>query len=472
MRLAAMAFAMLCTMSFVPALHAQAAASESAMSPSSQSVDADETASAPPVGDTMAQFERSNYRMDVQEAMLAARFLTGRWPKKSVEKLIAQKRRFSDDASEFLSVHARTLLNVGALRYELEVPALYAEWNEAMGFIDRAESARLYRPPDDLRQTLIFWRVKRDDQAAIDGAPWVSGPTRVGLDAHLAEVAVPAGVRYLDAASCTALHRKRAEIRRAARAAFNQEPVVDAPKDEVPGMACLRAADGSWRAGIAVVSRGHMELDNGFPGRADVLLGQVRSRSNPASQMNYKVDGAYAEAAVRWLIPPSIEAEQAIVRWALTDGKRKEPTGIDYAFLKFGASQQVLITGIDLHAADVVTELDDLPAGYAKERFTAEAVVDRLRQTLAPLERSLEFQPGYRYEDANAQTPRSPNTLDFLVSGEPSPLERAFDRIAAEQERKSNFFSYLWDHPRHLATIVLLCVVVLSALLRRKRMPS
>ena len=187
----------------------------------------------------------------------------------------------------------------------------------------------------------------------------------------------------------------------------------------------------------------------------------MRSRSNPVSKLNFKVDGSYSEAAVRWVVAPQLDAGKAAARWALTDGVQKQPIGIDYAFMKFGASQQVLITGDHLRAAEIVAQIDDLPEGYAKERFSAEYTVAQLQKALAPLEESLAFLPGHRYEDANADTPRSPNSLDFLIAGPPSEMERAIKRISEKDERRRNVFLFLWYHPLHF---VLLVLVVLAAI--------
>ena len=453
------------------ALHAQpvpadTASPESAPVPEAPSAGAgtDGATDSPPIGETMAEFARSEYRSNVRVAIAAVNLLTVDWLMKPFDKLIAKGKPFDDQVAKGMSMHAQTLGSIGAPMFELEVPALYAEWNKTMRLMDRAEAAKLYQPPEDLRKMLVFWRAKRDDQAAIDAAPWVKGPAQVAFDPNLAEIQIPADVQYLDPTQCAALKNQRQEIRRLARAAFTGQPATPANANTaLPGVGCLRAANGAWTASIAMVNRGYMLLDPEFPSHAAHLLTQVRSRSNPMSRLDFKTDNGYSEAAVRWAIVPTIEADHAVARWSLTDGLQKQPTRIDYAFLKFGAEQQVLISADELRAAEVVTEIDDLPAGYAKEKFTVEYAVGQMRQALAPLEQSLAFLPGHRYEDANAQTPRNPNTLDFLVAGGPSVMERSVANIIKQQERKENFFLFLWDHPRYLAMLLLAIGVVLSA---------
>ena len=408
-------------------------------------------------GEFMARHEQSMYRLNVQHAMVSAPLLTVAWPLKPVEKLIAQKKPLEGDAAKVLTLHAQTLAGVGAPLYELEVPSLHAEWNRTMGLMDRAESAGLYQPPEDLRKSLIVWRAVRDDLAVSDDMPWVKGPAMAALDPNLAEFSIPEGVWYLAPPQCAALSGKRSEIRRAAKAALTGKPEPAAPDALPPGVACLRAADRSWSASIAVVNRGHMAMDATLRVRAWALLGSVRSRHNPISHLRFDNNGTYSEAAVRWVIPPQQDEAKATARWALTNGMQKQPIGIDYAFVKFGASQQVLISSERLRAAEAVAQIDNLPEGYAKERFTPEYAVARLQEALAPLEQSLAFRPGHRYEDAGADTPRSPNTIDFLIIGNPSPMEQAVKRMVNNDER---------NRPGSLLLIVLLIaagVIVVKA---------
>lgn len=438
--LASIAFAL-------PPLHAETAASAPEEAP----------------GESMARHEQAMYRLNVQHAMVSTRLLTVAWPLKPVEKLVAQKKPLEGDAAKVLTLHAQTLIGVGAPLYELEVPALHAEWNKTMGLMDRAESAGLYQPPDDLRKSLLAWRAMRDELAAIDDMPWVKGPAMAALDANLAEFTIPEGVWYLAPPQCAALASQRSKIRLTAKAALTGKPVREEPEILPPGVACLRAADRSWSASIAVVNRGHMAMDPSLRVRAEALLNRVRSRANPVSHLRFDDYGAYSEAAVRWVVPPQQDEARATARWALTNGVQRQPIGIDYAFIKFGASQQVLISSDRLRAAEVVAQIDELPEGHAKERFTPEYAVARLQQALAPLEQSLAFRPGHRYEDADAGTPRHPNTLDFLITGNPSPMEQAVKRMIANDERRQNFLLFLWDHPRYLVTIVL-AVLALGSL--------
>lgn len=424
----------------LPPLHAQTAASAPEEAP----------------GEAMARHEQTMYRLAVQHAMVSTPVLTVGWPLKPVEKLIAGKKPLDGDAAKVLTLHAQTLISVGAPLYELEVPALHAEWNRTMSLMDRAESAGLYQPPDDLRKSLIVWRAMRDEQAAIDDMPWVKGPALATLDANLAEFTLPEGVWYLAPSQCAALANKRSEIRRAAKAALTGKPAPEPPDATPPGMACLRAADRSWNASIAVVNRGHMDMDASLRARSGILLNHVRSRLNPISHLKFDNNGAYSEAAVRWVVTPQQDESRATARWAITNGMQRQPIGIDYAFIKFGASQQVLVSSDRLRAAEVVAQIDGLPEGYAKERFTPEYAVARLQEALAPLEQSLAFRPGHRYEDADKSTPRNPNTIDFLITGNPSPMEQAVRRMMADDERKRR-------PPGNLLLIVLVIAAIVIA---------
>ena len=98
----------------------------------------------------------------------------------------------------------------------------------------------------------------------------------------------------------------------------------------------------------------------------------------------------------------------------------------------------------------------EVPEGYAKERFTSEYAVARLQEALAPLEQSLAFRAGHRYEDARDDTPRHPNTLEVLITGDPSPMEQAVKRMAAKDERKRNRASHIAITVLGIAALALL----------------
>lgn len=403
------------------------------------------------IGQAMPSVEHASYLDRVEVATIAGEMSKRSRVLTRVEDAIAHRRRFTTAVAESLTMYARYLSSAGAVVFELEVPTLYAEWDKTMSAMDRAESAGLYQPPEDLLKKLIFWRAKRDDRRAVEAAPWLVGPARVALDANLAEVTIPAGVRYLDAAQCAALRAQRLAIRSAARAELMMGPAPAGTGHALTGLACLSAVDGSWSAGLAVIDRGYIEMDRRIPWRADDYLQLMRAKWKPAHDLLIASDLPEAKQAVRWVIPPTIEAASAIARWSLTDGAQTGPLGVDYEFLKFGATQQVLITANELHAAEVLTEIEKLPKGYVKERFTADDVIRRLRQTLAPLEQSLAFLPGHRYEDATADTPRNSVTMDLLIVGPASELESA-QRIPSEPPRPGVLQS-LWSHPRALALI-------------------
>lgn len=439
---------------------------------------ADEAASAPSLDDVMAGGAREDYRMRVLQAMLATRMLATAGPLELVEKALARRRALDAASARLLDAHVQLLMGVNASSLALEVPAIHAEWNRTLAVVDRAERAGFYRPPADVAEALLVWRAMRDDQAAIDAAPWIVGPAQVTLDANLSPIALPAGLRYLDAAGCAALAQARTRLRASARAAHEalKNPSAAAPSSrapevasESPALACLRAADGSWNASIGVASRGFIALDATLPDRQAALLSQLRLNLDPVGQLHFGSHGHWSENAVRWVVPPHADTARAEMHWAYTKGQVDEPVAIDMAYMKLGATQQVLVASNGLRAPDVLTDMRlAVPGGFTAEGARPEDVAGRVQAALAPLEQSLAFLPGHRYEDAKADAPANPVALDTLVVGGPSPLERGVRREIEQQRQRADPWTFLRHHLGLVASIVIGLLALLGASGRRR----
>lgn len=385
--------------------------------------------------------EADQYQSSVRSAIASIPIVTRDWMS-PVRRSIAKHQPLDEATAELLTGQARMLMSFNAPMLKLEAPELFAFWNKTMRLIDQAEAAGLYQPPKDLGQMLTIWRGFRDIDAARAAAPWVDGPTQVSIDPNIAPVVIPAGIRFLPDKAYASLQAQENAIRE--RTATAVAPGRARPaKPDLPPVHLIAAADDAWSMSLAVVNRGRMTLDEGLKRQSEHLLRLIKSRLNPASKMKFEETGKYSEENVRWLIEPQADVATHTVRWAVTNGAVSRPLGIAYAEMKFGATQQILLSANHWRVADVLARPEINPASSAQSIYLPENHLAEIRRQIAPLLASLEFLPGHRYADAGPDAPRNPNSMEFLIAGGPGKMERTMTAARAIDEQ--SFWQRLQD---------------------------
>ncbi len=412
--------------------------------------------------------EQFLYRNNLEHALIATQHLIASWPLKFVEKAIANKEHFNSNVSGILTIHLHTLLSLGAPKYKVELPELYQAMDKAMALMDKAVAAALYQPPADLLSHLNVWRAINEIKQTTEAAPWKVGPTKVTLDPDVEPVTIPKSYRLLLSGDRQVLDQKLDKIRSAALQKLkpddaNKQPSV--PKLEL-NQHWFMPIDGRWSGSIFIKKNRTIPLAVALPDNNRATLEQIKSRRDPISNLDWTKTGTYSREVVRWLIEPEKNTQDATVRWAMTDGAVAEPLGINFIQMTLGANQQIFL-GIDnLKAAEAFLKSDktyDSSFKNGKQQFTAEYQLNQALLGMKPLLESLQFKPDKRVERAQADTGNTFNSIESLIIGEPSIMERGVKRIIAEQERKSNFWLFLQDNPRYLGRFLGALILLIYA---------
>jgi hypothetical protein len=192
---------------------------------------------------------------------------------------------------------------------------------------------------------------------------------------------------------------------------------------------------------------------------------------SPLADLDWKSveNEGFFPSSVHWLLPPEKNPATDSIHWALTDGKTARPTGILFIHAVLGRTRQAFVFSDDLTVAAYFSHSPRRPAGTTREQFTPGYRLARFRDQLEPVLASLRFVSGEQRHDVRHDDPRSPASLETLITGVPSRMERAVSRMIADHERKSSFWRFLRDNPHHLALAAILLTPVFAALRRRRK---
>lgn len=395
-----------------------------------------------------------NYEMSLRHATVVTKFFRGNSFLKSVEENIKKNRALDTAANAILPTHLNTLLSINAPFYEVELPELFAQWAYAINLLDKAEKAGLYKPKPELNKILGAWRTRQQIATVTNAAPWITGPAQVVFAPELAPITIPAGFRFLSVAENQLLRNRIYEVKKAAMDKYKM-PTSLLKSDHLPATGLLMPVAGKWSLSIGLVANKSVRLDIA-PSDSTELLRTLSTRLNPMGKLHWRESAAgnYSEQAVRWLIAPEQNKQEASIRWASTNGVVSEATGIDFGYLKLGANQLLVVTLADMEVAEYFSTAEILPEGKIADDYHSEKILAQQLALLTPFFNSLRFTPGKRLEDARPQDSPAAVSVRDLITGPPTLLETGVQRIIAEEERKSNFWYFLKDHPRIIALLL------------------
>jgi hypothetical protein len=401
--------------------------------------------------------EQYLYESNLQHAVIAYSMLKNMWPLKFPRQALKNKTVFTENEAGILSTHSRTLLSNDAALREYDFPEMYVLWAEAANMMDEAESLKLYTPPADLANALAAWRMKKQIDAATLQAAWILGPSEVVIDANVAPIVVPAGFKFLHKADLFALENQLYEIKQVAITQNNLKFPLRKP--DAPLASVIAPVVGNWTASIAVINNRYVDFDGNFindeMAEKTVILETIKSRLEPSANMRFDTNslGSYNKSLVNWLIVPKRDMQTQSMQWAMTDGAATKALGINYAFIKLGKNQQVIMVTNFLQVAHSLSHSEYLPEGKTKADYLPENVLAPVMKDLKPMLDSINFKQGFQLQDANEQDKLSQVSLQTLMVPGPTIMEQGIKRIMAEDERKSNFWLFLKDHPRYQGTL-------------------
>jgi len=362
-----------------------------------------------------------------------------------IEETNKAKRPLTEDMLTHLSSNTRMIMSFEGWNTSRQIPELVSAEARALVVIDRLERTGAYTPPEDINRHLEIWRVKKKLADIIDSGPWVVGPQTVSIDEDALPIVIPKGYRLLLGVDVDQLRQKQAEIR--SDAIKRLAPLeLDSGEPVSGNNHWVMPIDGSWLGEIYVIKNRHIGLDVAMPQDTNLSLELIRTRLDPFSSLRTSQINSYSRENVRWLIRPEKNTARATIRWAITDGTRGDTLGILFAHMVLGANQQIILQIPHYRVSELVKSAD------VRLRFTLDEI--------HPLIESMQFKPEKRVEHSAPDARHTIDSIDALVTGQPTIAELGVKRILEEQKRKQDFWLFLKERPHYLAYLLLFVILV------------